>query len=338
MIQNFSDITGLPLSESGIDILSDDEDVFIRNFPIRSANFLYAYRGSQFEFKPFTCEHGECAIHEVSDGMASHHFGVLPFVDLVEPGPTRFPDIGEIALAEFVLNLATAPEQLSPLRFQSKALANRNLIEIGVLALARLPDCHLRRNSTSFASFDHDEMAGLVFAYAKQAYEFFGTKYGVLEFYRALEAIFLRIIFNRLEKKFFSDARAALKRASDSISKERLSLTAAVMELGQPPMMESIGLFFDQKKNEGNEFAKALDVEFRGDKEFKPEGVSERARAGIWKLYQTRCAIAHAGSQGIIYEDFLDADDISRELCPMLDELLLSALGFRVILSSQTPP
>lgn len=168
----------------------------------------------------------------------------------------------------------------------------------------------------------------LVGRYLTQSYENRFGKYGFLELYRALEAVFLSMILVNLEANFHSDANRALKQASDSLGKERVQLANACSTLGLGDFATRIARSINRLDPVGNNFAKDLHRTFDKDTSTKPYQLQDSEWMGAWYIYQLRCSIAHAGASGIVFEDYgNDATDLIEEVYSDMEKLVFGALG-----------
>lgn len=156
-------------------------------------------------------------------------------------------------------------------------------------------------------------------------------KYRFLEIYRSLERLFLLHILKELTDGFFLSPGEALSKAVKAIGNEREALDNLIRQAAVVDRADAIRV--EIEKLENNRFAAALKRKF--DKE-GPE-VRGSANKGSAYIYYIRCAIVHAGSKDLIFEEYEDAEDVLDAIMVTFERLTLSACGFAALETSPPP-
>jgi len=149
-------------------------------------------------------------------------------------------------------------------------------------------------------------------------------KYRFLELYRIMENLFLNDVKARLLSDFDNDPSAALNDASDALKSEVIQLSK--LAEAHSGAFETCWDVLDALKN-SNRFVAAL---FRRVGQKKLNG-GEKWKTGAALIYQTRCAIVHAGTKDMIFESFPDGDAAIEALLPHVERAALMMLGVELV-------
>lgn len=145
-------------------------------------------------------------------------------------------------------------------------------------------------------------------------------KFRFLELYRVMEALFLADVKNKLLAAFDAEPAASLTEATEALKSELRQITA----LAEPhhDLFEECWNKLDALKNT-NQFAAAL---FRRVTEKKIAGQG-KWKVGAALVYQTRCAVVHAGEKDMIFENFTDGETAIKAIIPSIERAALRMLG-----------
>ncbi len=145
-------------------------------------------------------------------------------------------------------------------------------------------------------------------------------KFRFLELYRVMEALFLADVKNRLITAFDAEPATSLAEATEALKSELRQITA----LAEPyqDLFEECWNKLEALKNT-NQFAAAL---FRrvAEKKVNAQG---KWKTGAALVYQTRCAVVHAGEKDMIFEKFSDGDAAIMAILPPIERAALRMLG-----------
>lgn len=161
-----------------------------------------------------------------------------------------------------------------------------------------------------FCADRHDRAA---FEIACRSADVVQQKYRVLEYYRALERLYLSDTLATLNDSFFKEPTSALAKAVNAMSTESEALYDVLQKRGLLDSAERIADAVDALNV--NRFAHALRKSFSDKSKLKDR---RKAGKGAQYIYSTRCAIVHAGARDIIIDEYPDygevLDAIEREL------------------------
>jgi hypothetical protein len=146
-------------------------------------------------------------------------------------------------------------------------------------------------------------------------------KWRFLQLYRIFERGYLEAIFRTLQKDFFSSPHPALAAASKATESELEQLKSLIRSSGFEAQFENIHDVLEQLAQNGNRFSVSV---LRKAKERGKESKSDKAAASV---YAIRCAIAHAGSLDIYYEQYPDANSALIDILPLVEECALQFVG-----------
>jgi hypothetical protein len=156
-----------------------------------------------------------------------------------------------------------------------------------------------------------------------QSYDYHMNKYGFLELFRASEACFLLGILQNVNAKFLSHPRRILEEALSSISAENRAVKDLIEASQSNQIAELVADRVNALRAGGNTLATELYDRF--------ERRTEKDKSKTWRaacyLYLVRCSIAHAGQDGLIFEDYVDGEALLSELFPLFEEIVLRLVG-----------
>lgn len=159
-------------------------------------------------------------------------------------------------------------------------------------------------------------------------------KWRTLSLYRVLENGYLNSVRDEFLRIFDKQPAKALKNAQESLASEPAQLVALAESKDLKTEFEVFSDIFDGlvdvNSANPNQFALAIDHELRTDKS-PLFGAQERFKKGISRLYKIRCAIAHAGTASIVYEQFEDADIAADTLRDAIEKIVRKLMGIRVL-------
>lgn len=140
-----------------------------------------------------------------------------------------------------------------------------------------------------------------------------------LYLYRLFERAYLIDALDKLQKDFFGDPKAAIKRAENVISNEKSSFLALIEGTATQAHFEQIDkLFLDNDATLSNRFMLAVKQGATDDNDL---GQKEAWKRGCVLAYKVRCSIVHSGKSAPIFESFPDAS----AACVELNKVLLPA-------------
>ncbi|MET3179546.1 UNVERIFIED_ORG: hypothetical protein ABIC43_002702 [Variovorax guangxiensis] len=148
-------------------------------------------------------------------------------------------------------------------------------------------------------------------------------KWRCLALYRILEHAYLSNIKRKLLLDFDADAGGALQEALDKVSNEVNQLVSLAEDADLTVEFEQFNVAFDAQLSVGNNFIIKLD---RGAKSHQLYRAQERYKKAVLRFYKLRCAIAHAGTSSVIYEQFADSDQAATALLPSIEAIALKSL------------
>lgn len=181
------------------------------------------------------------------------------------------------------------------------------------------------RNSTSSLGSGSLQLSqDRICRHVAQSYDYHSKKYGFLELFRAAETCFFASILSNVNSGFMSSPEKALKSALDSIRAESKAIKSVIDASQSNQQAEAIADTINQLRGTGNTFAAELFKQFerRTDK----SDTSKTWRASCY-LFSIRCSIAHAGQDGLVYEDFNDADAVVDAIFCLFEDIMLKSVG-----------
>lgn len=149
-------------------------------------------------------------------------------------------------------------------------------------------------------------------------------KWRFMSLYRILENSYLTNIKNILMQEFDADATRALKDASEKVGAEVNQLVALADTLNMQADFIAFSAEVDTQIAANNRFMTALDR--NAAKDGKLYGSPLLHHKGVLRFYKLRCAIAHAGTSSVVYEQFADADAAVTTLLPVTETIALKCL------------
>ena len=326
----FSGPDGTPLaSRDELAELSElEKTVSFGGRTLSSASALRAFdeeknyvRGSPVIEPSLSCDRS--TFHLLITETEEYALGLLDLRDL----DNIFPTAVEEAFAELLMKGSIEESESSIVYFHSQNFASCPFSEEITSAVCGAHKSFFIRNAAS-ALIDPIESPGHFAATLRGAYRLATPKHRFLELYRCLESLFLGAILRRLTLEFSGDPRSALDRAQKSVQAERNQLFELLLDRGQDVQLKAFNRKIINEADAGNSFASAL-CDYR--KNFA-EKSSRNTNDGIWHgcvlLYQIRCAIAHAGTSGLVYEAFSDAEPLVLSLIDYLEEMVWHVIGF----------
>ncbi|QAY77573.1 hypothetical protein [Sphingosinicella sp. BN140058] len=147
-------------------------------------------------------------------------------------------------------------------------------------------------------------------------------KFRFLELYRMIEARFIADVKARLLTRFDAQPGDALQEAVDALKSEMNQIRG--LAENQKDAFEACWTVVDTMRST-NRFAAAL---FRKAQQNGLKGAKWETGAAL--IYQIRCAIVHAGQKDLIYEGFLDGDEVIEALLPAVERTALILVGIEV--------
>jgi len=275
----------------------------------------------------------EPCVHQVVMGTNPFNFGLVPLLEDFHLRPVEQPSLAEFLLAKAALSargtewLQESAVFISPIDCRIQSICH----VIRECFTSPSPGAFVRFTASSFEERQHNfvEQERLL-RHIAAAYAYFDTKYGFLEFYRALETLMLSAVFDELRSKFFSAPRRALEKASERVKNERYQLAFALQRLDALDLFEEMAAEIGRLRGVGNSFAEALEQVIDVSQDQPPSGIAKRAYRGIFLAYQIRCAIAHAGLLGLTIEDYSDALGVCEVCTPLIEQASLLAVGVTV--------
>ncbi|WP_203291860.1 hypothetical protein [Maricaulis parjimensis] len=328
-IDKFSDSDGNVATLEAVRAASEtDAQFYFVDIPVSASNLLAAADNeNDLDFTPAQAN-ARTNFHEVVCDSKTASFGTI--VANEESIPTAL----EPALCKFILFGQSDLESSSDVHFHfyEKTLKQHSIFEVLEAANKCRSQTAFHKNKTSILTDEESIYAERSNRLIAQSYQFYGTKYGFLELYRSLESGFLDSILSVVNRDFSKNPRACLEKALQSISKERAQLASLIVDNGDSSLLNLLARDFDNLKKgkiKENTFAKEISKLFSKDNSEKISGMEENAWRGAWIIYQIRCSIAHAGSQGLVIEDFDDNEDIISALYDYVERISLSLVGIR---------
>jgi t-SNARE complex subunit (syntaxin) len=126
---------------------------------------------------------------------------------------------------------------------------------------------------------------------------------------------------SEINKSFNAEPLNSLEAAKDALSNELEQLRHLVHKEALEAIFEQIHDKIAEQIENRNRFAVAIE---KKSKKNPGKGKAEKAAA---EVYAIRCAIAHAGTKDIFYEQFTDAVTSVSGVLPLLEEAVLTYLG-----------
>lgn len=148
-------------------------------------------------------------------------------------------------------------------------------------------------------------------------------KWRCLALYRILENAYLTNIKRILLADFDVDASKALEDAKKKVGREPNQLVSLAEEADLTTEFVSLDVEFERLLVAGNQFIVKLDKGAENDELYRAQ---ERYKKAVLRFYKLRCAIAHAGTSSVIYEQFADADQATTALLPLIEAIALKSL------------
>ncbi|PCF93208.1 hypothetical protein CPA46_02820 [Sphingopyxis terrae subsp. ummariensis] len=139
-----------------------------------------------------------------------------------------------------------------------------------------------------------------------------------------MEARFLADIKAKLLDNFDSGPSAALGDATAALRSELKQLGNLADQ--EPAIFEECWTVLDRMKNT-NRFVAAL---FRNIQR-KGHASGAKYQTGAALIYQTRCAIVHAGEKDMIFESFDDAEAALEAVLPSVERASLLLVGIELL-------
>ncbi|AMO22601.1 hypothetical protein [Ramlibacter tataouinensis] len=144
-----------------------------------------------------------------------------------------------------------------------------------------------------------------------------------MSLYRILENGYLANIKATLMQDFEADAVRALKDAQAKVSNEVNQLVSLADVLHLDADFDAFGSVVDGLIAANNQFMIALDRNAAGDQLYRSAIPHHKS---VLRFYKLRCAIAHAGTSSVVYEQFIDADAAVTTLLPTTELIALKCL------------
>lgn len=310
-------------------LAEDGVSVYHKNIPFSAQSLLDAstdFKQYKFETIPKHISRFSTVIHEFVHDAGETIAGYVELEDLY----TSIPSAIEVILCKFILDR----NDIDLLTGNRLIFFQENFPEClnGVLVREFFKSDHANffsmHNSSMFEALD-EEYPPQMLRIVKNACSSANSKYKILEYYRALEALFLQNILRKINEDYPVDPKKTLEQAVDSLKKERDQLVSLMSHKGQTTVAREINRLIERKNADGNRYCSKLMEKFAKNKE-KPTLDDDGAWRGCWYIYQIRCSIAHAGTDNIVYEYFDDSDDIVAELAPIMEQILLGCIGISV--------
>lgn len=148
-------------------------------------------------------------------------------------------------------------------------------------------------------------------------------KWRCLSLYRILENAYLNNIKKILLAEFDIDAGKALDDAKKKVVSEPNQLIALADEADLKTEFELLDAEFERLLASGNQFIIRLDKAAESELLYR---APERYKKAVIRFYKLRCAIAHAGTSSVIYEQFPDADQAVMAMLPFIEVIALKSL------------
>lgn len=148
-------------------------------------------------------------------------------------------------------------------------------------------------------------------------------KWRCLALYRILEHGYLSNIKKKLLADFDADASGALGEALEKVANEINQLISLAEEADLRGEFEQFDAMIETLIASGNSFIIKLD---RGAKNHTLYRSSDRYKKAVLRFYKLRCAIAHAGTSSVIYEQFSDSDQAATALLPSIETIAMKSL------------
>lgn len=149
-------------------------------------------------------------------------------------------------------------------------------------------------------------------------------KWRFLSFYRIVEHAYLNNIKQILLREFARNAKAAVKKASDSLSSEPNQLVTLTESINLQAEFVSFNDSVDILIQNNNQFMMQVDKAAREESLY---GAIEIYKKGIIRFYKLRCSIAHGGTSSVIFEEFADANDAAIDLMQKVEAIALKSMG-----------
>jgi hypothetical protein len=153
-------------------------------------------------------------------------------------------------------------------------------------------------------------------------------KWRCLSLYRILENAYLANIKKALLEEFEQDAGKAIESAKKKVSSELNQLVALAESADLTAEFVAFNIEVDALIGAGNQFIIKLDRGAQSERLYKAEQAHKKA---VLRFYKLRCAIAHAGTSSVIYEQFADADSAVMSLLPFIEAIALKSLSVAVV-------
>lgn len=155
-------------------------------------------------------------------------------------------------------------------------------------------------------------------------------KWRCLSLYRILENAYLSQIKQALMSDFDADASKAVDVAQKNLSSELNQLVNLAETLDLKTEFIDFNNEIESLKSSFNQFIIKLDKGAEEDSLYKskPDAIYKKA---VLRFYKLRCAIAHAGTSSVIYEQFPDSNRAALRLIPLIEKIILKSLGIVVV-------
>lgn len=151
-------------------------------------------------------------------------------------------------------------------------------------------------------------------------------KWKFLSYYRILENSYLENIKKELFSKFDSAPKTSIEEAKKQLGSEINQLIL----LTDSSHLKDEFIDFNNKYDsllKSSKFLYGIDREAKEELLFKDSALYKKA---VLRFYKIRCAIAHAGTANVIYEQYIDADQAIMGLLPEIEVIVLKLLGIRI--------
>ncbi|MVZ97636.1 hypothetical protein EUU23_07945 [Sphingorhabdus sp. IMCC26285] len=183
---------------------------------------------------------------------------------------------------------------------------------------------------STFDWIDLDRMAAVTFG----AYPYFESKYGFLEFYRAIEVGHLSSILKEINTHFYKNARKVLEKQIKNLDSDRNMFANFSVSTDSKNEFAIICRELEKLKDK-NTFAQALmnNSKFSTTQNQKPEMINDQQWKGLALSYEIRCSVAHAGTNGLAIEDFDDVDEVLQIINPIMEKIALNCLGLEAAIA-----
>lgn len=219
-----------------------------------------------------------------------------------------------------------------PRAWPQQAQLRRVLAALFALTHADLPESRMNGSvlsSITDLSANIDESTSLTKSrLLSDAMTEVNPKWRFLSFYRIVEHAYLNNIKQILLREFARDAKAAIKRAGDSLSSEPNQLVTLTEAINLRAEFAAFSDEVDVLLGVGNQFITQLDEGARGESLY---GAHDLYKKGIIRFYKLRCSIAHGGTSSVIFEEFADANEAVIRLMDKVETIALKSMGIRLL-------